>query len=444
MKNKKGFTLIELLAVIVILAIIALIAVPIILNMINSARKSAARSSALGYIDAIEYNNGFAQVEPDNYTLITGTDIKTSTINIKLKGKKPTKGTITINTSGKVSSGRMVFNGYWVEYDGKDAKVTGKYTPGKVTITFKDGDTVLETRQVNEGSTIGSFPNITLGENQILNGWYSDSSYTNEVGTSTQVDDDITCYVKISGPRTCEQFATDSWETIQKAVQDDNISVYNIGDTKEVTINGTDYTVRLSNKTTGEHCGDDDTAYSQTACGFVVEFVDIITSMQMRDEFTNVGGYPATLVYDYLKNTLYGQLPADLQSAIKPTRVISGYGSNGTDSANFTTTDTLYLLSGIEVYGQDAGGNNLYDTAAGTTHQLEYYSNNGVTYSTSSWNGTNLDKTIKQYNGSNKWCWLRPANSNDSYFFAGVGSNGSWSGDNARGTNGVAPAFRIG
>ena len=53
MKNKKGFTLIELLAVIVILAIIALIAVPIVLNMINSARKSAARSAALGYVDAI-------------------------------------------------------------------------------------------------------------------------------------------------------------------------------------------------------------------------------------------------------------------------------------------------------------------------------------------------------------------------------------------------------
>ncbi len=41
MNNKKGFTLIELLAVIVILAIIALIAVPIVLNMISQARRSA-------------------------------------------------------------------------------------------------------------------------------------------------------------------------------------------------------------------------------------------------------------------------------------------------------------------------------------------------------------------------------------------------------------------
>ena len=44
--KKKGFTLIELLAVIIILAIIALIATPIILNVIDDARKSAGKSEA--------------------------------------------------------------------------------------------------------------------------------------------------------------------------------------------------------------------------------------------------------------------------------------------------------------------------------------------------------------------------------------------------------------
>ena len=55
MRNKKkGFTLIELLAVIVVLAIIALIATPIILGIIDKAKIGAAKSSVLGYADAVE------------------------------------------------------------------------------------------------------------------------------------------------------------------------------------------------------------------------------------------------------------------------------------------------------------------------------------------------------------------------------------------------------
>ena len=70
MRRKNGFTLIELLAVIVILAIIALIATPIILNMINDAKKSAAKDSAYGYIEAIEYNNSMSAIDSIKYPLI--------------------------------------------------------------------------------------------------------------------------------------------------------------------------------------------------------------------------------------------------------------------------------------------------------------------------------------------------------------------------------------
>lgn len=52
--NNKGFTLIELLAVIVILAIIALIATPIILNIINDARKGAKQRSAEYVYEAVQ------------------------------------------------------------------------------------------------------------------------------------------------------------------------------------------------------------------------------------------------------------------------------------------------------------------------------------------------------------------------------------------------------
>ena len=46
MKREKGFTLLELLSVILVIAIIALIAMPIILNVIEDARKQASLRSA--------------------------------------------------------------------------------------------------------------------------------------------------------------------------------------------------------------------------------------------------------------------------------------------------------------------------------------------------------------------------------------------------------------
>ena len=52
---KRGFTLIELLAVIVILAIVALIATPLILNVIDNAKKGAFENSVYGIIEATEF-----------------------------------------------------------------------------------------------------------------------------------------------------------------------------------------------------------------------------------------------------------------------------------------------------------------------------------------------------------------------------------------------------
>ena len=54
MKNK-GFTLVELLAVIVILAVISLIATPMILGVVEEAKKSSFKDSVLSAFDAVEY-----------------------------------------------------------------------------------------------------------------------------------------------------------------------------------------------------------------------------------------------------------------------------------------------------------------------------------------------------------------------------------------------------
>ena len=116
---KKGFTLIELLAVIVILAIIALIATPIILGVIEDARKGSIEASANGYIDAVEYK--IARTEIKGEETLNGV-YPVSTLDIDMDGEKPSYGEVTIE-KGKVVSGTFVINEYTVKYEDSKVKV---------------------------------------------------------------------------------------------------------------------------------------------------------------------------------------------------------------------------------------------------------------------------------------------------------------------------------
>ena len=106
MKRRNGFTLVELLAVIVILAIIALIAVPIVMNVIEDARKGAAKSSALGYLDATEKQMARSLLDSDKSNDITDGVYEISDLdakNVKVKGDKPSEGWVQIS-GGKITS----------------------------------------------------------------------------------------------------------------------------------------------------------------------------------------------------------------------------------------------------------------------------------------------------------------------------------------------------
>ena len=121
-KNKKyGFTLIELLAVIVILSVIALITTPLILNVINDAKKSAAVDSAYEYLKAVEYSGSISEIT-SNSGLSDGI-YKVSDLadKVNVKGTKPTYGTITIE-KGVAVKANLCINGYIVSYDGNKAE----------------------------------------------------------------------------------------------------------------------------------------------------------------------------------------------------------------------------------------------------------------------------------------------------------------------------------
>ncbi len=255
--------------------------------------------------------------------------------------------------------------------------------------------------------------------------------------------------IVITSPET-NTFGTDAWEEIANNVKSGNASKYRVGSEKEVEIGGKSYTVRVANNTTPTECGGSD--FSETACGFVVEFVDVVELRNMNPSGTyngvqydwgwNKDGWPATAMRTYANGDFFNKLPSDLQSVIIDTKVISGHGSE--DTSNFTSTDKIYLLSTHEVWEDVTSNNRLktYDPAYNNTRQLDYYKARNVT------TDGHFASAIKWYKDDTgeiayPW-WLRAANSDSDNFFWYVYNGGGDSFNGADDSRGFALAFRIG
>ena len=142
MNRKKGFTLIELLAVIIILAIIALIATPIIMRVIENSKKGTAERSAENYLHQVETQ---AMAQRTEGTILDGTyginsngnlcpnnaaSCGENEIKIEMNGTKPSSGSITVSSTGKVQSTgtRIVIGDYTATINESGSATAKKYT----------------------------------------------------------------------------------------------------------------------------------------------------------------------------------------------------------------------------------------------------------------------------------------------------------------------------
>ena len=349
----------------------------------------------------------------------------------------------------------------------------------KYTSTFSDGMMHYYIKEINRANTSNVTVNYTGEVNQTVPGNDTYTGYTHGtfkngkkytemvtgVFPALKTDQTITFNLIIQFPDNNENqdsekgktfngkvvvnyepsFANDSWAEIAATVKV-NPKSYAVGSTKKLkvydnpngeTTNGTykEYTVRVANNTTPEECKRTD--FSQTACGFVVEFADIVENKQMNSSNTNVGGWEKTAMRTYANEEFYNKLPSDLQSVIAKTKVVSGHGISDKNAyradGNWESEDKIYLLSGKEVWDF-----NSHDTAYDKTRQLDYYKNLGVT--TSNYSGA-IKKNI---NGNASIWWLRGANSANHATFLRVHYNGDWTDNYASNSYGFAPAFRIG
>ena len=290
-----------------------------------------------------------------------------------------------------------VFTGWYTLPGGHGELVDENYTPQSnmkiyanwrsaelYTITFDaNGGTVDEqTRQVYEGEELGPLPTATK-EKYKENGWYTlPGAQGEQVGETYKPASSMTIHAdwKVN-------FAEDDWEDIKEIAEENKTNLcahFKLGDLRSINMGeyGTKV-LRISNCSYSETY-DTNTSNSQTANGLVIEFADVITGHRMNpyDENAgrvngngNKGGWQYSEMREFVNNDIYSALPSDLKSVIMDVRVISGRGHY--DSANFTTTDKLYLLSLIEVFRQDHYDSFINDCVEdklySETRQLDYY-----------------------------------------------------------------------
>ena len=159
-RNKKGFTLIELLAVIVILAIIALIATPIIVGVINDAKKNAFEDTAYGVAEAAKlYYAG--QFDNDSFAGKTF-DFTGNTDELKLSGKKPSSGTLQIDKNG--NSFLAISDGtYCAVKNSGQSKIN--VFKGKCTTTFLKDEIEKDTAHIAKNVVVnGETVNKVIGK----------------------------------------------------------------------------------------------------------------------------------------------------------------------------------------------------------------------------------------------------------------------------------------
>ena len=380
MKNK-GFTLVELLAVIAILAILVIIALPNVLKMFNDSKKNSFLTEAKTLYSEVSKKYISETMKGNKLTYISSED----DTKLEMTGRN-LQYCVLLNTDGSVKS-MKVSNGEWIAELPSGKKITDL-----------------------NSSDLKAVP----------------SGYKFEC----------------KAPLPAKSFDKDSWEVIAsnaKSCTDNPDSCpYSVGNEKEVDL-GTygKHKVRIANLKAPTEEGCETNGFSESACGFVVEFTDTITTHVMNPTNTNKGGWPGSQMKIFINNDIYNSLPQELKNVIITTETVSGRGRVNTVEYFTSPEDKLYLLAPKEIYSD---WSDQYDTARDKTRQLDYYKIKGVTTNREDWNGA----IKKDSTGSASWWWLRSAGSDSNYFFYYVYYGGGWGSATAGTTCGVSPAFRIG
>lgn len=251
-----------------------------------------------------------------------------------------------------------------------------------------------------------------------------------------------------------------TWEQISEASSSGVAeNIWEVGDRKHVTLNGTAGSLSLSNFSTyafiigfnhnsgREGSGRIHFQLAKTAIsgGTDICFTDgqypnagSLVAFRMNTSNTNSGGWEDSYMRNNICGTsksttsgrIMGAIPAELRNALKSvTKYTSNNGSSSASSAVTATTDFFFLLSEYEVFG-NIKYSNTYE--ANYQQQYAYYSA-----------GNSKVKYRHNSTGSAALWWLRSPYAGTSNFFVRVRADGTVGSYYANYSLGFAPGFCV-
>lgn len=213
MKNKNGFTLVELLTVIAILGLILIISVPKVIGIIEDTRKTSFKKSADLIVQTLKleysqklYGTNFNK-KLYEFDKTTESGYKNNSEKLKLKGDKPSIGSVLINQDGKIAMAIVSNDEKYCAtktYDESEV-IVSKYSIGncyietddivlglkEYTVTFNDDGRETKVK-VLQGNTVSKI--ASKGKTNYIFKYWSKEKNGVSYNFNTKITGDITLY----------------------------------------------------------------------------------------------------------------------------------------------------------------------------------------------------------------------------------------------------------
>ena len=329
----------------------------------------------------------------------------------------------TLETDNNVPYGDTpTYNGATPSYNGQTftqwtpavGPVTGNvtYTASYIpvyTVYFYNGTTLMKEQQVQKGQSAtppSETPVSADGPDYEFTGW--SPSYTNIQGNTS-------CYAQFAAPD--PNRIKDDWDTIISKIANGTAD-YEVGNYKPLDLGAEGIVnMQIVGKNTSPLASGSGTATYDWLSKELLK-----TDHRMNASDTTEGGWEASEMRTYLKETIKPLIPENVRNAIKPVTKYSKIFRSGSAVNNVASTEDVWIPSTREIFG-------------GTSYETE-----GPAYA-----DIFPDKTsrVKKKAGASSasWWWLRSANGSN-YFYS-VSSSGYYGNNYASVVGALALGFSL-